>query len=99
MYHCAGQSTSSAIPFVIGHAVRRDAHQIPPRIAAAKRRARRPESDARGASDPISCSRAGHIFAKAELPRMAACRGFRHTMLDDTDISCPPGTPVAASAR
>jgi cyanuric acid amidohydrolase len=39
------------------------------------------------ASDPLARQRLVNIFAKAESSPDGSVRGYRHTMLDDTDIS------------
>jgi len=77
-----GNSNSSASPFVIGHAVMRDAIDSAAVIGAL-------ESVglwARDRSDPIVPSRLINIFAKAEASPDGTVRGCRHTMLDDSDI-------------
>jgi cyanuric acid amidohydrolase len=78
-----GNSTSSASPFVIGHAVMRDAIDAAAVIGAL-------ESVglwARDRPDPIVSGRLINIFAKAEASPDGNVRGCRHTMLEDTDIS------------
>ena len=78
-----GNSTSSASPFVIGHAVMRDAIDAAAVIGAL-------ESVglwARDRPDPIVSGRLVNIFAKAEASPDGSVRGCRHTMLEDTDIS------------
>src|SRR5260370_20198090 len=77
-----GNSNSSASPFVIGHGVMRDSIDSAAVIAALK-------SVGLGldeVSDPRA-HRLVNIFAKAEASPDGSVRGFRHTMLDDTDIS------------
>jgi cyanuric acid amidohydrolase len=77
-----GNSLSSASPFVIGHAVMRDAIDSAAVIAALK-------SVGLGLgelSGPNARSRLVNIFAKAEASPDGSVRGFRHTMLDDSDI-------------
>ncbi len=77
-----GNSASSASPFVIGHAVMRDAIDAAAVIGAL-------ESVglwARDRSDPIVPGRLVNIFAKAEASPDGSVRGCRHTMLDDSDI-------------
>jgi cyanuric acid amidohydrolase len=78
-----GNSTSSASPFVIGHAVMRDAIDS----AAVMEALESVGLNARRASDPASRDRLVNIFAKAEASPDGVVRGLRHTMLDDTDIS------------
>jgi cyanuric acid amidohydrolase len=75
-----GNSTLSVSPFVIGHAVMRDAIDSAAVIDALK-------SVGVGAiSDPQARNRLVNIFAKAEAAPDGTVRGFRHTMLDDSDI-------------
>jgi cyanuric acid amidohydrolase len=78
-----GNSTASASPFVIGHAVMGDAIDSAAVIEAL-------ESvglGAQDAADPNRRNRLVNIFAKAEASPDGSVRGLRHTMLDDTDIS------------
>ena len=75
-----GNSAQSASPFVIGHAVMRDAIDLPAVLQAL-------ESVGLGPADGAMNPRLVNIFAKAEASPDGAVRGFRHTMLDDTDIS------------
>jgi cyanuric acid amidohydrolase len=78
-----GNSTTSASPFVIGHGVMRDAIDFAAVIETLK-------SVGLGLaeiSNPPAQSRLVNIFAKAEASPDGSVRGFRHTMLDDTDIS------------
>jgi cyanuric acid amidohydrolase len=78
-----GNSTSSAAPFEIGHAVMRDAIDSMAVIDALKSVGLRVE----GGSAPIASRQLVNIFAKAEASPNGSVRGFRHTMLEDTDIS------------
>jgi cyanuric acid amidohydrolase len=78
-----GNSTSAASPFVIGHAVMRDAIDAAAVIGAL---------DSVGLwtgepAAPVAPGRLVNIFAKAEASPDGSVRGCRHTMLDDTDIS------------
>ena len=78
-----GNSYTSASPFVIGHGVMRDSIDSAAVIAALN-------SVGLGLaeiSDPIARNRLVSIFAKAEASPDGSVRGFRHTMLDDSDIS------------
>jgi cyanuric acid amidohydrolase len=75
-----GNSARSASPFVIGHAVMRDAIDLAAMLGAL-------DSVGLGPADGAADSRLVNIFAKAEASPDGAVRGFRHTMLDDTDIS------------
>ena len=78
-----GNSKASASPFVIGHAVMRDAIDAGAVIAAMK-------SVGIGldeVADPVTGNRLVNIFAKAEASPDGLVRGRRHIMLDDTDIS------------
>ena len=78
-----GNSASSTSPFVIGHSVMRDSIDV-----AAVRDALESVGLA-----PADCyesapqNRLVNVFAKAEASPDGSVRGFRHTMLDDTDIS------------
>jgi cyanuric acid amidohydrolase len=77
-----GNSFSSASPFLIGHAVMRDAIDSAAVIDALK-------SVGLGvgdSSDSLAQNRLVNIFAKAEASPDGTVRGFRHTMLDDSDI-------------
>ena len=78
-----GNSSSSASPFVIGHAVMRDAIDSAAVIAALQSVGLGPDD----AADPVRRDRLVNIFAKAESSPDGTVRGSRHTMLDDTDIS------------
>jgi cyanuric acid amidohydrolase len=78
-----GNSVSSASPFVIGHSVMRDAID-----AAAVREALASVGIASGdVAEAGEADRLVNVFAKAEAAPDGMIRGFRHTMLDDTDIS------------
>jgi cyanuric acid amidohydrolase len=76
-----GNSATSASPFVIGHAVMRDAIDGAAVIDALE------SVGLSAASDPVLRDRLVNIFAKAEASPDGMVRGYRHTMLDDTDIS------------
>jgi cyanuric acid amidohydrolase len=78
-----GNSDASASPFVIGHAVMRDAIDAAAVIDALKSVGLSPGD----ISDPHAANRLVNIFAKAEASPDGLVRGLRHTMLDDTDIS------------
>jgi cyanuric acid amidohydrolase len=75
-----GNSAASRSPFVIGHAVMRDSIDL----AGV---ARALESVGLGSSDAQTNGRLVNIFAKAEASPDGSVRGFRHTMLDDSDVS------------
>jgi cyanuric acid amidohydrolase len=75
-----GASRFSASPFRIGHAVMRDAIDLPAVMQAL-------ESVGLSALDAGSQGRLVNIFAKAEASPDGAIRGLRHTMLDDSDIN------------
>ena len=77
-----GNSTSSASSFVIGHAVMRDSIDSAAVIDALQSVG----LWAREASNPIVPGRLVNIFAKAEASPDGSVRGYRHTMLDDSDI-------------
>jgi cyanuric acid amidohydrolase len=77
-----GNSALSASPFTIGHAVMRDAIDSAAVIAALK-------SVGLGVgegSGPATGRQLVNIFAKAESSPDGMVRGFRHTMLDDSDV-------------
>lgn len=74
-----GNSASSASEFEIGHAVMGDAIDAAAVMAALT-------SVGLGA-DPQPGRELVNIFAKAEASPDGSVRGFRHTMLEDTDIS------------
>ncbi len=76
-----GNSASSASPLTIGHAVMRDAIDSAAVIAALK-------SVGLGGngSEPATGRQLVNIFAKAEASPGGMVRGFRHTMLDDSDV-------------
>ncbi|MBV9459365.1 MAG: ring-opening amidohydrolase [Bradyrhizobium sp.] len=76
-----GNSASSASPFEIGHAVMRDAIDSAAVIDAIAGVGLRIQSEA------TEGRRLVNIFAKAEASPDGSVRGFRHTMLEDTDIS------------
>ena len=74
-----GNSALSASPFVIGHAVMRDSIDLSAVLEALK-------SVGLGIADARLDGRLVNIFAKAEASPDGAVRGFRHTMLDDSDV-------------
>ncbi|HEX4408674.1 MAG TPA: ring-opening amidohydrolase [Xanthobacteraceae bacterium] len=74
-----GNSALSASPFVIGHAVMRDSIDLPAVLTAF-------ESVGLEFPDARMNGRLVNIFAKAEASPDGAVRGFRHTMLDDSDV-------------
>jgi cyanuric acid amidohydrolase len=76
-----GNSASSASPFEIGHAVMRDAIDSAAVIDALAR------VGLRIYTEPTESRQLVNIFAKAEASPNGSVRGFRHTMLEDTDIS------------
>ncbi|PJG53429.1 cyanuric acid amidohydrolase [Bradyrhizobium forestalis] len=76
-----GNSAASVSEFEIGHAVMRDAIDSAAVIAAL-------ESVGLGFAPQATNGRGlVNIFAKAEASPDGSVRGFRHTMLEDTDIS------------
>jgi cyanuric acid amidohydrolase len=76
-----GNSVSSASAFEIGHAVMSDAIDAPAVVSALK-------SVGLGTTPQAATGRElVNIFAKAEASPDGTVRGFRHTMLEDTDIS------------
>jgi cyanuric acid amidohydrolase len=74
-----GNSRWSTSPFVIGHAVMRDSIDLSAVIEAFK-------SVGLGIADAQATGRLVNIFAKAEASPDGCVRGFRHTMLDDSDV-------------
>ncbi|HEX3936534.1 MAG TPA: ring-opening amidohydrolase [Xanthobacteraceae bacterium] len=74
-----GNSPTSRSAFVIGHAVMRDAIDLDA-VAEALRSVGVEAADAR------TPGRLVNIFAKAEASPDGTVRGFRHTMLDDSDV-------------
>jgi cyanuric acid amidohydrolase len=74
-----GNSAASTSSFVIGHAMMRDAIDLAAVLEALK-------SVGLGVADASSNDRLVNIFAKAEASPDGAVRGFRHTMLDDSDV-------------
>jgi cyanuric acid amidohydrolase len=78
-----GNSASSASAFEIGHAVMRDAIDYAAVVDALKSVGLRAEDG----SEQMAGRQLVNIFAKAEASPNGSVRGFRHTMLEDTDIS------------
>jgi len=76
-----GNSASSASDFEIGHAVMRDAIDSAAVIDALT------SVGLKFSAEPVSDRQLVNIFAKAEASPSGSVRGFRHTMLEDTDIS------------
>jgi cyanuric acid amidohydrolase len=78
-----GNSSSSVSPFIIGHAVMRDSIDLAAVVDALK-------SVGLALPDVIKpngrLERLVNIFAKAEASPDGCVRGFRHTMLDDSDV-------------
>lgn len=79
-----GNSLSSISPYVIGHAVMRDAVDGAA-VRAALRQAGVRLDD--GEVPPSDAARIVNILAKAEADPSGTVRGRRHTMLDDSDIN------------
>jgi len=73
-----GNSAASQSPFVIGHAVMRDAIDLTAVVNALN-------SVSLGGAD-VHNGRLVNIFAKAEASPDGCVRGLRHTMLDDSDV-------------
>jgi cyanuric acid amidohydrolase len=73
-----GNSAVSRSPFVIGHAVMRDSIDLAA-VVAALRSVGLSTAEAQN-------GRLVNIFAKAEASPDGCVRGFRHTMLDDSDV-------------
>lgn len=74
-----GNSARSMSPFVIGHAVMRDSIDLSAVLVALK-------SVGLGLADARTSERLVNVFAKAEASPDGCVRGFRHTMLDDSDV-------------
>jgi cyanuric acid amidohydrolase len=74
-----GNSTRSTSPFVIGHAVMRDSIDLAAVLTALK-------SVGLDPGDAKMQDRLVNVFAKAEASPDGCVRGFRHTMLDDSDV-------------
>jgi cyanuric acid amidohydrolase len=74
-----GNSAASVSPFVIGHSVMRDSIDL---AAVAEALG----SVGLSAEDAQRNGRLVNIFAKAEASPDGCVRGFRHTMLDDSDV-------------
>ncbi|HEY1723358.1 MAG TPA: ring-opening amidohydrolase [Magnetospirillaceae bacterium] len=78
-----GNSDTSASPFVIGHAVMQDAIDMSAVIDALAS----VKINLAQLTDAAAPSRLVNILAKAEASLDGSVRGFRHTMLDDSDIN------------
>ena len=76
-----GNSTSSASPFEIGHAVMRDAIDAASVIDALQ------SVGIGDGSGSMQDRQLVNIFAKAEASPNGSVRGFRHTMLEDSDVN------------
>jgi cyanuric acid amidohydrolase len=76
-----GNSAASASEFEIGHAVMRDAIDSAAVIEALR------SVGLQIGSERVADRQLVNIFAKAEASPSGSVRGFRHTMLEDTDIS------------
>jgi cyanuric acid amidohydrolase len=74
-----GNSRRSRSLFVIGHALMRDSIDLSSVIEALK-------SVGLGLADARMQDRLVNIFAKAEASPDGLVRGYRHTMLDDSDV-------------
>jgi cyanuric acid amidohydrolase len=74
-----GNSRHSISPFVIGHGVMRDSIDLGAVMEAMK-------SVGLSVTDLDLNDRLVNVFAKAEASPDGCIRGFRHTMLDDSDI-------------
>jgi len=74
-----GNSALATSGLVIGHAVMRDALDLSAVLEALKH-------VGLGLADARMNQRLVNIFAKAEAAPDGAVRGFRHTMLDDSDV-------------
>jgi cyanuric acid amidohydrolase len=74
-----GNSAQSASPYVIAHGVMRDSIDLSAVLEALK-------SVGLDLADARTGGRLVNIFAKAEASPDGTVRGFRHTMLDDSDV-------------
>jgi cyanuric acid amidohydrolase len=74
-----GNSAQAVSPFVIGHALMRDALDLDAVLAALK-------SVGLSLGEAMMQERLVNIYAKAEASPDGVVRGFRHTMLDDSDV-------------
>jgi cyanuric acid amidohydrolase len=74
-----GNSAQSASPFVIAHGVMRDSIDLSAVLEALK-------NVGLGLADARTSGCLVNIFAKAEASPDGTIRGFRHTMLDDSDV-------------
>jgi cyanuric acid amidohydrolase len=74
-----GNSAASLSPFVVGHAVMRDSIDLAAVTQAL-------DSVGLATAAARANGRLVNIFAKAEASPDGAVRGFRHTMLDDSDV-------------
>ncbi|MEO7493665.1 MAG: ring-opening amidohydrolase [Massilia sp.] len=78
-----GNSAVAAGDSVIGHAVMRDALDLQAVLAAFVSVG----LDASAGLSPAATARVINVFAKAESAPSGLIRGYRHTMLDDSDIT------------
>jgi cyanuric acid amidohydrolase len=85
-----GNSAAALSPYVIGHAVMKDAIDLAGVFAAFANAGLSPLAPEGGAY------RAVNVFAKTEASPDGLVRGLRHTMLDDTDISSTRHARAAA---
>jgi cyanuric acid amidohydrolase len=78
-----GNSIHATGRYVIGHGMMRDAIDVTGLLRAFSSAG----LVSRDGADGIATDRIVNVFAKAEASPNGQIRGFRHTMLDDTDIS------------
>ena len=78
-----GMSDAWSGPLAIDHAVMSDGIDVEPVRAMLARLG----LGTQGQLDPAQRSRVIGVLAKAEAGRSGQLRGYRHTMLDDSDIS------------
>jgi cyanuric acid amidohydrolase len=78
-----GMSDAWSGPLAIDHAVMADAIDIEPVRAMLARLG----LGTHGQLDPVQRDRVAAVLAKAEADRGGKLRGYRHTMLDDSDIA------------
>src|SRR5260370_11941845 len=89
-----GNSASSASPFMIGHAVMRDAIDATAVIGALQSVG----LWARGGADPNVSGQLGNNFPKAEASPDCSLRRGRATLVDRPDTLAPPHPPAPVAA-
>jgi cyanuric acid amidohydrolase len=77
-----GNAVASASPFIIGHSVMRDSIDLAAVVEALASVGLTPADRVKTVAE----DRLVNIFAKAEASPDGGVRGYRHTMLDDSDV-------------